>query len=73
MRHFLAGDEIAIIGMMDGTAFVQVTDVVNPVVLGFLPQTGTTTVIWADMKVWRNSVRLIDVQGDLLKTDLGVR
>ena len=44
------GDEIAIIGMMDGTAFVQVTDAVEPIVLGFLPQTGTTRVIWTDMK-----------------------
>jgi hypothetical protein len=39
-------DEIAIIGMMDGTAFVQVTVPTNPIVLGFLPQTGSNNVIW---------------------------
>ena len=49
-------DEIAIIGMMDGTAFVKATDPINPVVLGFLPQTGATKVIWADMKVYNDHV-----------------
>jgi len=53
------GDEIAIIGMMDGTAFVQVTDATEPIVLAFLPQTGTTRVIWTDMKVYNNHVFII--------------
>jgi choice-of-anchor B domain-containing protein len=42
--------------MMDGTAFVLATDPINPVVLGFLPQTGGTRVIWADMKVYNDHV-----------------
>eukprot|EP00036_Acanthoecidae_sp_10tr_P010611 CAMPEP_0182925300 /NCGR_PEP_ID=MMETSP0105_2-20130417/9163_1 /TAXON_ID=81532 ORGANISM="Acanthoeca-like sp., Strain 10tr" /NCGR_SAMPLE_ID=MMETSP0105_2 /ASSEMBLY_ACC=CAM_ASM_000205 /LENGTH=467 /DNA_ID=CAMNT_0025063143 /DNA_START=25 /DNA_END=1428 /DNA_ORIENTATION=+ len=54
-----SGDEIAIIGMMDGTAFVQVTDPVKPIVLGFLPQTGRSTVIWADMKVYADHVFIV--------------
>jgi len=53
------GDEIAIIGLEDGTAFVQVTDPVNPVVLGFLPQSGLNTVIWSDMKVFMDHVFII--------------
>jgi len=52
-------DEIAIIGMMDGTAFVQVTDPTNPIVLGFLPQTGTSTVIWTDIKVYNDHCFII--------------
>lgn len=52
-------DEIAIIGMMDGTAFVQITDPVNPVVLGFLPQSGSDYKIWADMKVFANHCFII--------------
>lgn len=45
--------------MMDGTAFVQVTDATEPIVLAFLPQTGTTRVIWTDMKVYNNHVFII--------------
>ena len=36
---------------MDGTSFVQVTDPVNPIVLGFLPSTSDNHVVWADTKV----------------------
>merc|ERR1712018_456352 len=53
------GDEIAIIGMEDGTAFVQITDPVNPIVLGFLPQSGYNLVIWSDMKVFANHVFIV--------------
>jgi len=45
--------------MMDGTSFVQVTDPENPIVLAFMPQTGGTRVIWADMKVYSNTVYII--------------
>jgi choice-of-anchor B domain-containing protein len=53
------GDEIAIIGMMDSTAFVQITDPENPVVLGNLAQTGTNNRIWVDMKVYNNHCFII--------------
>jgi len=53
------GDEIAIIGLEDGTAFVQMTDAVNPIVLGFLPQSGKNLVIWSDMKVFANHVFIV--------------
>jgi len=51
--------EIAIIGMMDGTAFVDVTDPKNPNVLGNLPQTGKNLVIWSDMKVFNDHVFIV--------------
>jgi choice-of-anchor B domain-containing protein len=48
------GDEIAIINVMDGTSFVQITDPVNPIVLGFLPSTSDNHVVWADTKVFND-------------------
>jgi len=53
------GDEIAIIGLEDGTAFVQMTEPVKPIVLGFLPQSGDNLVIWSDMKVFSNHVFIV--------------
>jgi len=60
----VTNDEIAIIGMMDGTAFVQVTVPTNPIVLGFLPQTGSNNVIWADIKVYNNHAYIIRESND---------
>lgn len=42
--------EYAIAGCADGTSFVDVSDPVNPQVLGFLP-THTFSSSWRDMKV----------------------
>jgi choice-of-anchor B domain-containing protein len=52
-------DEIAIILMEDSTAFVQVTDPYNPIVLGNLYQSGDRNRIWADAKVYDNHVYII--------------
>lgn len=47
------GAEIAIVGRIDGTAFVDVSDPVNPVYLGELPLTpGARPNLWRDMKVY---------------------
>jgi len=44
--------EIAIVGRTDGTAFVDLTDPYNPVMLGDLPKTpGSFSSVWRDMKV----------------------
>jgi hypothetical protein len=51
----LTKDEIAIVMMEDSTAFVQVTDPYNPVVLGNLHQSADSIRIWADAKVYDNS------------------
>jgi len=49
------GDEIAIVGRNDGTAFVDVTDTSNPVHLATLPRTeGSPASLWRDVKSYRN-------------------
>jgi choice-of-anchor B domain-containing protein len=47
------GDEYALMGMSNGTAFVKVTDPDNPVYLGLLP-TETVSKAWRDIKVYQN-------------------
>ncbi len=50
-----SGREFAMIGRIDGTSFVEVTDPMNPVYLGNLERTeGTATAVWRDIKVYRN-------------------
>lgn len=47
------GNEYAIMGLTNGTAFVDVTDPVNPVYLGHLPlPTGVSGSSWRDIKVF---------------------
>ena len=58
-------DEVAIIGLVEGTVFLQITDPLNPIILGILPQSGSLTeaiensLIWADMKVFANHVFIV--------------
>jgi len=52
------GNEFAIFGLTNGTAFVDITDPENPVYLGTLPSAhGTST--WRDMKVYNNRVYIV--------------
>ena len=54
------GREIAIVGRTDGTAFVDLTDAHNPVMLGNLPKTpGSRSAIWRDMKVHADHVYIV--------------
>ena len=54
------GHEIAIVGRSDGTAFVDLTDPYNPVMLGDLPKTpGSRSSVWRDMKVHRDHVYVV--------------
>ena len=54
------GREIAIVGRSDGTAFVDLTDPHNPVVLGDLPRTpGSRSSVWRDMKVHNDHVYIV--------------
>jgi choice-of-anchor B domain-containing protein len=47
--------EFAIVGLVDGTAFVEVTDPVNPKYLGDLPlHEGAEPSFWREMKVYKN-------------------
>jgi choice-of-anchor B domain-containing protein len=47
------GDEYALVGLEDGTAFINITDPVNPVYLGKLP-TQTSSSTWRDVKTYNN-------------------
>ena len=47
------GNEYALATCESGTSFVDVTDPVNPVVLGFLP-TNTFKSWWFDVKIYKN-------------------
>ncbi len=54
------GREIAIVGRTDGTAFVDLTDPYNPVMLGNLPKTpGSRSSVWRDMKVYRDHTYIV--------------
>jgi len=52
------GDEYALIGLRNGTAFIDVTDPVNPVYLGKLP-THTSNSTWRDVKVYSNHAFIV--------------
>ncbi len=52
--------DYAIVGRMDGTSFVDVTDPVNPVVVGNLPKPESVPgSSWRDMKVYENHVFVV--------------
>jgi choice-of-anchor B domain-containing protein len=49
------GHEYALIGRIDGTAFVDVTDPLHPVYVGQLPKTAAAHIsVWRDIKVYKN-------------------
>ena len=52
------GREYALMGMTDGTAFVDVTEPENPLFLGRLP-THTADSIWRDIKVYRDHAYIV--------------
>lgn len=51
------GREYAIVGCVDGTSFVDVTEPIKPQVIGFLP-THTSSSSWRDIKVLTRSYKL---------------
>ena len=59
----LTGNEYALVGLTDGTSFVDVTDPENPVYLGKLPShTGSS--IWRDIKTYQNHAYIVsDLNG----------
>jgi choice-of-anchor B domain-containing protein len=52
------GNEYALMGQSNGTAFVDVTDPENPVYLGRLP-TNTTAAAWRDIKVFQDHAYIV--------------
>ena len=49
----VSGKEIALVGLLNGVSFVDVSDPSAPIVLGILP-TETRSSIWRDVKVYKN-------------------
>jgi choice-of-anchor B domain-containing protein len=54
----VTGSEYAIVGMTNGTAFVDITNPESPVYLGRLP-TATTSSNWRDIKVYLNHAYVV--------------
>lgn len=55
----MTGKEYAIVGREDGTAFVDVTDPLNPEYLGNLAHNGIVPSVWRDMKVYADHVYIV--------------
>ena len=52
------GKEYALIGLNNGTAFIDISDPINPVYLGRLP-THTSSSTWRDVKVYSNHAFIV--------------
>lgn len=55
-------NEYALMGLSNGTAFVDITDPVNPIYLGKLP-THTSSSTWRDIKVYNNYAFIVSEAG----------
>jgi choice-of-anchor B domain-containing protein len=53
-----SGNEYALMGMANGTAFVDITDPDNPIFLGRLP-TQTVNATWRDIKVYQDHAYIV--------------
>ncbi len=59
----LTGREYALVGRSDGTAFVDITDPVNPLYLGILPS-ATGNAAWRDIKTYQDHAYIVsDING----------
>jgi len=58
-----SGREFAIVGLRNGTSFVEVTDPLNPVVLGVLT-TASQNSLWRDIKVYDNYAFIVSEAND---------
>lgn len=53
------GNEYALVGMEDGTAFVNISDPYHPIFLGSLPHNGVATSLWRDIKTYKNYAYIV--------------
>ena len=53
------GREIAIVGKTNGTAFVDVTDPINPLLLAFLPSRNGGNESWRDIKIYADHAFIV--------------
>lgn len=58
----LDGTEYALVGLNNGTAFLDISDPVNPIYLGKLP-THTSPSLWRDVKVYNNHAFVVSEAG----------
>ncbi len=58
----LDGKEYALIGLSNGTAFIDISDPINPVYLGKLP-THTNSSSWRDVKTYNNHAFIVSEAG----------
>ncbi len=56
------GKEYALVGLDNGTAFIDISDPINPVYLGKLP-TYSSSSIWRDIKVYQNYAFVVSEAG----------
>ena len=56
------GSEYALIGLNNGTAFIDISDPINPIYLGKLP-THTSSSSWRDIKVYDNHAFIVSEAG----------
>ena len=54
--------EYAITGIDNGTLFIDISDPVNPVILGKIP-THTSSSLWRDVKVYNNYAFMVSEAG----------
>ena len=54
----VTGKEFALIGLDNGTGFIDISNPTNPIYLGKLP-TQTVSTIWRDLKVYKNYVYVV--------------
>ncbi|GAB4582003.1 MAG: hypothetical protein Fur0022_47550 [Anaerolineales bacterium] len=59
----LDGKEYAVLGLNNGTAFIDITDPENPVYLGKLPGHNNSSSLWREMEVMGNYVYVVSEAG----------
>lgn len=57
------GKEYAITGVDNGTVFIDISDPINPVILGKLPGHNGTSSLWRDIKVYNNYAFIVSEAG----------
>ena len=55
----LDGHEYALVGQVNGTSFVDITDPINPVLIGFLPSYIPGNNVWRDIKVYADHAFIV--------------
>ena len=55
----LTGREYALVGRHDAVAFVDVTNPMEPIYMGFLPSHGDAASVWRDMKVYKDHMFVV--------------